>query len=237
MDGLAGSNTIRLTWRGAIRNEVFAGRSRPPLRPDTAQQTWHSTSMSLSVKNLYAANGATISFELAVGQCLSISGPSGSGKSLLLRALADLDPHTGSVAFEGIEKSQFTAPDWRRRVMYLPPSPGFWRPRLADHLLDAEPRPERVDLAPDRVSAPISQLSTGEQQRGALIRALQRKPRVLLADEPSSALDPKTTAMVEDLLTAFLSDGGTLVLVTHDPDQAKRLATDHIALGAPWHRS
>lgn len=186
--------------------------------------------MSLSVTRLSAANGATISFELDRGGCLAVSGPSGSGKSLLLRALADLDPHGGSVDLDGTSMARIPAPQWRRAVMYLPPNPGFWDARLADHLSDCAPSPDRLALSADRVSAPIGQLSTGERQRGALIRALQLGPRVLLADEPSSALDPENTARMEDLLTEFLGDGGAMVLVTHDPDQAARLATQQIAL-------
>ena len=178
------------------------------------------------------ANGATISFELNGGDCVAVSGPSGSGKSLLLRALADLDPHSGSVTLDGTSMASIPAPDWRRAVMYLPPNPAFWEARLADHLSDRPPSPERLALSPDRVSAPIDQLSTGERQRGALLRALQLGPRVLLADEPSSALDPANTSRMEDLLTAFLGEGGAIVLVTHDPDQATRLATRHIALDA-----
>lgn len=188
--------------------------------------------MSLSVTRLSVANGATISFELDRGGCLALSGPSGSGKSLLLRALADLDPHGGSVALDGTSMTRIPAPEWRRKVMYVPPNPAFWKARLADHLYDRSPAPEAVGLSSNRVTATIGQLSTGERQRGALIRALQCKPRVLLADEPSSALDPENTAKLEDLLAAFLGEGGAIVLVTHDPDQAALLATQHVTVDA-----
>ncbi|MEL6642737.1 MAG: ABC transporter ATP-binding protein [Pseudomonadota bacterium] len=188
--------------------------------------------MSLTVSRLCVANGATVSFELARGGCLALSGPSGSGKSLILRALADLDPHSGSVALDGRCMTRIAAPEWRRKVMYVPPNPAFWKPRLADHLTNQPPAPTSVALAPDRVAAPLGQLSTGERQRGALIRALQLKPRVLLADEPSAALDPENTAKLETLLAAFLGEGGAIVLVTHDPDQAARLATQQITVDA-----
>jgi ABC-type sulfate/molybdate transport systems ATPase subunit len=78
--------------------------------------------------------------------------------------------------------------------------------------------------------APLQRLSTGERQRLALLRALLRNPPVLLLDEPTGALDAASTALVEQELARRLADGLMLVLVTHDAQQAARLATRRFEL-------
>ena len=168
-----------------------------------------------------------ISFELGAGECLAVRGPSGSGKSLLLRALADLDPRPGRIRLNGDLRETMSGPSWRRLVAYVPAEPGWWAERTEqhfDHWPAVEPLLEALLLPAEIGDWPVQQLSTGERQRLALARALLRTPSVLLLDEPTSALDEAATAAVETLLLARLRTGVGALWVTHDAAQARRLA-------------
>ena len=81
----------------------------------------------------------------------------------------------------------------------------------------------RLGLRPDLLDAPVAQLSTGEKQRLALVRALLPSPSVLLLDEPTGPLDEESVIKVEALLQERKATGTSILLVTHDPNQAERL--------------
>ncbi|GAB5470246.1 MAG: ATP-binding cassette domain-containing protein [Rhodospirillales bacterium] len=164
---------------------------------------------------------------VAAGECLAIGGPSGAGKSLLLRALVDLDPNAGEVFLAGVARSSLSAQDWRRKVAYLPAESGWWDSEVASHFADrakAEALLEPLRLSAEALDWQVQRLSTGERQRLALIRALIGEPSVLLLDEPTSALDDEAEAAVERLLRRLLDQGRAAILVTHDGEQAGRLA-------------
>ena len=181
----------------------------------------------LSVRALSRPGLRSASFDLADGECLAVCGKSGSGKTLLLRAIADLDPNTGTVTLDEQPREAMLAPLWRRRVTYLATEPGWWADRLGDHFSDWETVREfldPLDLPEDCRGARIATLSTGERQRLALIRTLLLEPRVLLLDEPTSGLDAASTAAVERLVLARLGAGAGILWVTHDESQARRVA-------------
>ena len=181
----------------------------------------------LSVRDLARPDLDATSFELVDGEYVAVGGASGSGKTLLLRAIADLDPNEGMVALDGAGREAMPAPDWRRRVVYVAAEPGWWRDTVGGHFDD-------WDAARDLVAAtglpvgcqtwPISRLSTGERQRLGLVRALILEPRVLLLDEPTSGLDDAATEAVEELVRARLDHGARALWVTHDSAQGRRLA-------------
>jgi len=182
----------------------------------------------LSVHQLSRPGLEPVSFALAAAESIALSGPSGAGKTLLLRALADLDPCQGDVSLDGRERRNMPAPDWRQRVGYVPAEPGWWSDRLADHFQDWDslaPLAESLQLTAAVGSRPVPQLSTGERQRLALLRALERQPKVLLLDEPTGPLDEAATAAVEALLKEKQNDGLALLWVTHDRRQAERIAS------------
>lgn len=181
----------------------------------------------LSVRALSRPGLRPVSFDLADGECLFVRGRSGSGKTLLLRAIADLDPNTGSLSLDGRSRESMAAPEWRRRVGYLATEPGWWADRLGDHFSDWESAREYLaplGLPEDCRGARIATLSTGERQRFALIRTLLLEPRVLLLDEPTSGLDAETAAAAESLILARLGSGTGILWVTHDDAQARRIA-------------
>jgi putative ABC transport system ATP-binding protein len=190
---------------------------------------------SLEVKNLSRPGLANISAHVGAGECLVVTGPSGSGKTLFLRALVDLDPSDGAVILDGQSRADTPAPLWRRQMVYVPAEPGWWAETTADHFTDwsqVEPIVTALLLPSDIADAPVSRLSTGERQRLALARALELAPRVLLLDEPTGPLDAAAADAVETILRQRLDDGMTLVLTTHDEDQAARFADRRLRLRA-----
>lgn len=187
----------------------------------------------LQVRAVHRPPLAPLSLELAAGECLVVRGPSGAGKTLLLRAVADLDPHEGELILAGQACESMPAPQWRTQVGYLPAEPAWWAERLADHFGDwpAQAPLVRQLLLPENLGeAPVSRLSTGERQRLALLRALEMRPRVLLLDEPTSALDAQATQAVEDLLRARQDQGLAMIWVTHDEAQAQRVGQRQLTL-------
>jgi ABC-type multidrug transport system ATPase subunit len=198
----------------------------------------------LRVEKLRIDGIPALSFEVAAGECLAIEGPSGAGKTRILRALADLDAPTsitsgGHVMLDGIGRSEVTAPVWRQRVRYIPAEPAWWAATARAHA-SADPavaaRFERhavaLGLAASLLRRPITTLSTGERLRLGLALGLADEPRVLLLDEPTAALDPQSTAVVEELIKFQLLSGRIVLLVSHDTNQIARLSNSSLQLGA-----
>ncbi len=184
-----------------------------------------------------------LDLDIAGGEFVTICGPSGCGKTTLLNLIAAIDrPDAGALHVAGRSLaglSSAEADDFRRSVVglifqlhnLLPDltalenvqvpmlgtgRPPGWRRERARYLL------ERVGLA-DRARARPTVLSGGERQRVAIARALANEPRVLLADEPTGALDSKNGERLLDLLDELQRDvQATLVVVTHDPNIAGR---------------
>ena len=193
----------------------------------------------LRIDTLEVRGLAPLSFSLRLGECVAVMGPSGSGKSLLLRALADLDAAKGQIFLEGAERGEMPGPAWRRSVRYVAAEPGWWDAQVAAHF-PADPasraRIERLldslGLAPAILDATIATTSTGERQRLALARALLDEPKVLLLDEPTASLDPTSAALVEEAIRYQLLLSRAVVFSTHDLAQAQRLARKLIKLEA-----
>lgn len=167
-----------------------------------------------------------VSLTLAAGECIAVQGASGSGKTLLLRALADLDPSGGEVELDGVSRMAMPAPAWRRRVCYVATEPGWWADVVDAHFADwaaIEDELGPLGLSPAYRRRAVAGLSTGERQRLALLRALAVHPRVLLLDEPTGALDAAATGAVETLVARRAAAGLGVVWVTHDRAQAGRV--------------
>ena len=187
----------------------------------------------LTIRGLTRPGLSPLDLELTSGEAMALLGPSGSGKTLLLRAIADLDPNEGEVTLEGQSRETMPAPAWRRQVTYLAAEPGWWAPRPAEHFADPETArallPE-LRLAPEMLERPLSELSTGERHRIALVRVLVQAPKVMLLDEPSAGLDQETTRALETVLRGRLEAGAAMVFSTHDEALAGRLAARHLRM-------
>jgi lipoprotein-releasing system ATP-binding protein len=187
-----------------------------------------------------------ISFDLDAGQSIAIVGPSGSGKSTLLNIIGTLDhPSSGSIHLDGQDLTQLdelALADARNRLLGFIFQAHHLLPQctvLENVLVPTLPlkNPELRASAPDRarqlldkvgLGARLShrpgQLSGGERQRVAVVRALINQPKLLLADEPTGALDRTSAGNLGDLLVRLnQEDGVTLIVVTHALDLAKRM--------------
>lgn len=191
--------------------------------------------MRLRMAGLRSPLAGPFDLEVPAGGCVAVTGASGSGKSLLLRMVADLDAHEGEAWLDGVACSAIPATEWRRRVCYVAAESGWWADGVAAHftnLAAARALAAEMNLKPETLDGDLLRLSTGERQRLALARALLNDPAVLLLDEPTGALDEAATARVEAVLARALAAGASMLLVTHNPAQAARLAQRHFVMRA-----
>lgn len=174
-----------------------------------------------------------VSLTIGSGEVTCLSGPSGSGKSRFLRAVADLDPHDGRIFLGEDEQNTMPANRWREQVIMVPADSQWWYDAVGDHGVD------RDDAMIDRVPGmgrevldwPVNRLSSGERQRLALWRALVRNPRALLLDEPTANLDDDMAEAVERWLLDEIHRRQIAVLwVAHDRAQIHRVADHHVAI-------
>jgi putative ABC transport system ATP-binding protein len=189
----------------------------------------------LELRALKAAVGPALTCTVAQGECLVLRGASGVGKSLLLRAIADLDQHEGDVLLDGVSQDAVAAPVWRRKVLYVATEPGWWADYVGDHFPDWNGIIGDLDnfgFARDCLEWRVDRLSSGERQRLGLIRALSLQPDVLLLDEPTATLDAVNTGRVEQLVADHCRDGMAVLWVSHNEDQARRVATHILRLSA-----
>ncbi len=191
----------------------------------------------LRVERLQIAGLPPLSFEVPAGECLAIEGASGAGKTLLLRAIADLDAAAGDVSLDGEERREMTAQIGAGACAIVPPSRHGGRDTPRDCLplgADSRARSPHAIARPrcSLLDRPIATLSTGERQRLAFVRALLDEPKVLLLDEPTGALDPQSTALAEELIRFQLLSGHSVLLVSHDHAQVDRLAHARLSFKA-----
>jgi putative ABC transport system ATP-binding protein len=191
-----------------------------------------------------------ISLSVAHGEAVAIMGPSGSGKSTLLNIIAGMDRPTSGTVRVGDQRvetlSETAVARFRRKQVgmifqffnllddmtvtdnvllpaQLAGMPAGQAKARADELMTALRIDSRRDAYPAR-------LSGGERQRVAIARALVNRPAVLLADEPTGAVDTATGEEIAELLLDLNSSGQTLILVTHNPDLAARYAHRVVSL-------
>jgi len=192
---------------------------------------------SLRVENVSFQDQGPYSFTVHGGQCCGLSGASGSGKTLLLRSLADLDPHTGRVFLGSMHCEEIQAPQWRKRVGMLPAESSWWFDSVGEHFSGEMRQLENLLLLlgfeTDVLNWQIQRLSTGEKQRLAIVRLLANRPQALLLDEPTASLDSVNIARVETLLMKYCRDNAApLLWVSHDSVQLDRVA-DHRMIMQP----
>jgi putative ABC transport system ATP-binding protein len=213
----------------------------PPLQFDPILRTEH---LGRAVKDKVLVEDVT--FEVRAGEVLAVVGPSGSGKSSLLRLLNRLDePTSGTVFVEGIDYRQIAPRDLRRKLGLVNQRPYLFPGTVEDNLRFGPLQrgeslsQESVDQLLIRVglkgyaSRNIANLSGGEAQRVSVARTLANSPLILLLDEPTSALDETSKLEVESSIQRVIHEQGiTCVLVTHDRAQAARLAERALLLEA-----
>mgnify|MGYP005853315217 CR=1 FL=1 len=184
----------------------------------------------LVLENLGVGTLSGVSLTVPGGQVVCLSGPSGSGKSRLLRAVADLEPHDGKIALAATGQQELPAHQWRSRVVMVPADSQWWFDEVGGHFPDnAGARlPSALGFSPEVMGWSVSRLSSGERQRLALWRALALEPEALLLDEPTANLDNDSTETIEAWLIDEIQRRQISVLwVAHDPAQIHRVANAH----------
>jgi len=182
------------------------------------------------VDNLGVGTLGNVSLTVPGGQVVCLSGPSGSGKSRLLRAVADLEPHGGRVALGDTAQLDVPAHQWRSRVVMVPADSQWWFDEVGGHFPDGAKAglPSALGFPPEVMGWSVSRLSSGERQRLALWRALALQPEALLLDEPTANLDNDSTEAIESwLLDEIRSRRIAVLWVAHDPGQIHRVADTH----------
>lgn len=190
-------------------------------------------------QEIRALDGVDLTFD--EGDFIAIIGASGSGKSTLMNMLGGLDkPSAGEVHINGKALSRLPSRKLSRfrnetigfvfqQFQLLPKKSAlenvrlplrYRSPREPNELARAQEALEKVGLG-DRMKNRPTELSGGQQQRVAIARALVGNPRLLLADEPTGALDSKTSDSVMALLLDLNAQGNTIVVITHDPEVAE----------------
>jgi ABC-type lipoprotein export system ATPase subunit len=175
-----------------------------------------------------------VCLSVSPGEFLAVRGPSGCGKTtLLLTAGGLLRPNSGQVSLDGHDPYALS-PEMRSRmrasmigfvfqqfhlIPYLTVRQNILAPSLALPAKEADQRAKELVSRfglDDRAGHVPAQLSTGQRQRTALARALLNKPKIILADEPTGNLDEDNADIVFDYLSQYVTEGGCVLLVTHD---------------------
>ncbi len=235
--------------------DVAPSMTSPPLRavsPLTGPERMRLHDISVFYDGVPAVKQASLSIHK--GEVLALIGPSGCGKTTLLRTLnrlTELTPnasHSGSITLDGEDIHELDDTKLRTRVSMVFQQPNPFPMSIFDNVAFAlreqsRRRPGRRELEPlvrqalqraglyeevrGDLDRPALRLSGGQQQRLCIARAIATDPEILLMDEPCSALDPRSSAVIEDLILQLRSELA-IVIVTHNLQQARRVA-DRVA--------
>jgi phosphate transport system ATP-binding protein len=246
LDGEQLDGRIALDRMPAAPRRRFRGSTAPKIERMRAER------LSIAYDGKTAVD--SVSLPVRRGEVLALIGPSGCGKTTLLRSLnrlVELTPaatRSGLITLDGEDIDRLEVTRLRRRVSMVFQQPNPFPMSIFDNVAYAlrqqgSKRPGRAEVAPAVVDAleraglygevsanldhPALRLSGGQQQRLCIARSLAAKPEVLLLDEPCSALDPRSTETIEELILK-LRDEVAIVIVTHNLQQAFRVA-DHVA--------
>ncbi|MGD8926870.1 MAG: ATP-binding cassette domain-containing protein [Thioalkalispiraceae bacterium] len=180
----------------------------------------------LRLQDLKVLHVGPVNLTIKASEIVGLSGESGIGKSLLLRAIADLIPHQGQVFLDDVSSLQFRAPEWRKQVGLLPAESQWWRDLVGNHFSSRNAELlNSLGLTEKVFDWQVSRCSTGERQRLAIARLLANQPKCLLLDEPTGNLDSENTRRVERLVKQLSEEQAMPVIwVSHSEEQIRRIA-------------
>lgn len=180
----------------------------------------------LNIKNLKFLHNGPVNLKVRATEITGLSGASGSGKSLFLRALADLEAHEGDVFLDELNQQSISAHLWRQKVALMSAETIWWFDTVAEHFdVISEKNLAALGFSKDCMQWSISRLSSGEKQRLGLLRLLQNEPEVLLLDEPTANLDKHNTQLFEEFVMQYLEEKSACAIwVGHDLEQLKHVS-------------
>jgi len=181
----------------------------------------------LKVQQLRFLDWHALSFDVNSGHCLGLMGRSGSGKTLLLRAIADLDVNEGRVSINGLFRDDIPGPEWRKKVGLLTSESKWWHELVGEHFeFPALNLLRELGFSDESVLQwKVSRLSSGEKQRLALARLLSSSPEALLLDEPTANLDSTSVSLVENVIDKYRKEySAPVIWVAHDELQLNRVS-------------
>ena len=235
-----------------IERKPATSPDHPGLAAATPPERMRLDAVSVFYDGIPAVRGASLTIHQ--GEVLALIGPSGCGKTTLLRTLnrlTELTPNArqgGTISLDGEDILEIEDTALRTRVAMVFQQPNPFPMSIFDNVAFAlreqsRRRPRRRELGPlvqhsleraglwsevaDKLDAPALRLSGGQQQRLCIARAIASGPEILLMDEPCSALDPRSTAVIEELILSLRRELA-IVIVTHNLQQARRVA-DRVA--------
>jgi len=228
--------TLRLWPSGWVwrNNSCFELPKRLPDREDGVKLIGMNTNPPASLKIEKLSIGALKDIHLSIspGEIVCLSGESGAGKSRLLRAVADLEPHAGEVYLGETNRTSMAASQWRHRVMLVPAESQWWADSVQEHF--CKPMPDALSalgFSNEAMQWSVSRLSSGEKQRLAAARALSCEPQALLLDEPTANLDDENTEQFERwMLGRIKASAMPVIWVAHDEAQMKRVGDRHFRI-------
>lgn len=259
--GWTGTQRARLAWRRLkdyLKGVTEAGPEMPKLDTPKGQVTVEAAWKMPPISHASAPNPkpilADITFRLEPGQGLGVIGPSASGKSTLARLLTGLwMPDRGSVRIDGATHQQWPPDQIGPAIGYLPQQVELLSGTIAENIARFDPDAKDEDVVaaakmagvhdmildmPDgyatAVDSQIMPLSGGQRQRIALARAVYRKPRLLVLDEPNSNLDAEGDAALAEAIRTLRADGATVVVMAHRPSAIA--AVDHVLMLRDGHQ-
>ncbi|AJA49274.1 putative iron export ATP-binding protein FetA [Clostridium pasteurianum DSM 525 = ATCC 6013] len=185
-----------------------------------------------------------ISLNINSGDFISIVGASGSGKSTFLKLCAHLiSPTEGNMIYRNKSYVEYSPIDWRKSIGYCFQNPCLFGdtvienlnfPYLIRNIMMDSSRVTKLlslfKLKKSYLNEKVKNLSGGEKQRIALIRSILFKPKILLLDEVTSALDVDNTLIVENVIKALNREGITILWITHNPEQSKKYSNKIIVM-------
>ncbi|MFK5913002.1 MAG: ABC transporter ATP-binding protein [Woeseiaceae bacterium] len=186
---------------------------------------------TLKLEHFQAQSLKPFSLEVK-SEIICISGASGSGKSILLRSIADLLEHQGDVFLDNDKCSDTDPVQWRKWLGFLAAESAWWMDGVGEHF-DNQGNEfiTALNLPKECLTWDIARCSTGEKQRLAIARLLEKKPKALLLDEPTASLDATNIHVVEELIKNYVEVNDAPVLwVSHDQQQIQRLSARELKI-------
>lgn len=201
------------------------------------KELFRAENLSFQIKNKWLLK--ELNFSIISTKITTIIGPSGSGKSTLLKQLNHLfSPSSGKLFYEGKDIFQWPPRELRREVIYVSQHPYLFPGTVQRNLeymgsVNQEQQTavlKQVHLSEDYLLRDVRELSSGEAQRVNFARAILQMPKAFLLDEPTSNLDMANQRVLEELITEELLKTATVIMISHDFAQIKRIAQEVIML-------